>query len=312
MDPGNRRAILAAMAANLGIALAKGVGYALTGAASMLAEALHSVADTGNQALLLWGGAAARREPTDSHPFGFGRERYFWAFVVSLVLFSLGGLSAIYEGVQKLLHPHELAQPIVAVAILSVAIVLESGSLRLAVREARRRKGSASWWEFVRHSKEPELPVVLLEDLGALLGLVFALLGIGLAAWLDQPRLDAFGSIAIGVLLIAIAVVLASEMKSLLIGEAARPEQVVQIREAILAGDQVRRIIHLRTQHLGPDQLLIATKAEFDSSLSFRELCDAINSVEQRVRARLPVPSLIYIEPDIFRDGSRAPDGDPG
>ena len=221
MHEGSRRAIVAAFAANLGIAIAKFGAFAFTGAASMLAEAVHSVADTGNQALLFLGSARARRAPTDEHPFGFGRERYFWAFVVALVLFSVGALFAVGEGIEKILHPHELESPYVAIAVLAVSIALETASFITARREANLLRRGESWVSFIRHTKNPELPVVLLEDLGALAGLLIAGAGIGLAIATGDPRFDAAGSIAIGVLLGGIAVVLAVEMKSLLIGEAA-------------------------------------------------------------------------------------------
>jgi cation diffusion facilitator family transporter len=307
MQSGSRRAILAALGANFGIAVAKFIGFAVTGAASMLAEAVHSVADTSNQALLLWGGAAARREPTEQHPFGFGRERYFWAFVVALVIFSLGSLFAIVEGVDKLRHPHAVEHAGWAVAILMVGVLLESLSFRTAVREARPLRAGRSWWAFIHKTKNPELPVVLLEDLGALCGLLLALMGVGLAWATGDPRFDALGSVAIGVLLAVIAAVLAVEMKSLLIGEAALGEQVAEIREALLEGEEVQRLIHLRTMHLGPDQLLVAAKLEFREELSLREVSNAIDRAERSVRARVPIARMIFIEPDVY-DPSRPVD----
>jgi cation diffusion facilitator family transporter len=297
---GSRRAIVAAFLANLGIAIAKFVGFALTGAASLLAEALHSVADTGNQALLFLGGARARRRPTPEHPFGYGRERYFWAFVVALMLFSLGGLFAVYEGIDKLLHPHQLESVAIALGVLGVAIVLESLSFRTAFVEAAAVKGEESWWRFIRRSKSPELPVVLLEDTGALLGLGLAFLGISLAEVTGNPRWDAVGSIGIGILLVVIAIVLAAEMKSLLIGESATAQTESAIRAAIMDGPEVRRIIHLRTLHLGPDELLVAAKAELDSP-SVPDLTRAIDTVEARIRAAVPIARLIYLEPDVYR-----------
>ena len=233
---GSRTAIIAAFFANLGIAVAKFVGFFFTGAASMLAEAVHSVADTSNQGLLLLGERKARRRPTPEHPFGFGTERYFWAFVVALVIFTLGSLFALFEGEEKLRNPHELESAGWAVAILLLAIVFESFSLRTAVRESRHVKGDESWWAFIRRAKVPELPVVLLEDTGALIGLTFALLGVGLAEITGNARFDAAGSIAIGVLLGVIAMILVVEMKSLLIGEAASPAVTDRHR----AGDRVR------------------------------------------------------------------------
>ncbi len=302
MQEGNRKAIVAALVANAGIAVAKFGGFAVTGAASMLAEGVHSVADTCNQALLLWGGAAAKRAPTDDHPFGFARERYFWSFVVALVIFALGGLFAMYEGIHKVLDPHEVENAEVAAGILGLAIVLETFSFRTAVREGRRRKGSRSWWVFIRDTKNPELPVVLLEDLGALLGLVIALVGVGLAAWTGDARYDAAGSIAIGVLLGIFAVVLALEMRSLLIGEAASPLDRAAIRAAIAATSCVDRIIHMRTQHFGPDELLVALKLQFDRALSVEELARGIDEVEGRIRESVPAAVLIFIEPDILRE----------
>ena len=300
MHEGSRRAIVAAFLANLGIAIAKFVGFAITGAASLLAEALHSVADTGNQALLFLGGARARRRPTPEHPFGYGRERYFWAFVVALMLFSLGGLFAVYEGIDKLLHPHQLESVAIALAVLGVAIVLESLSFRTAFVEAAAVKGEESWWRFIRRSKSPELPVVLLEDTGALLGLGLAFVGVSLAEVTGNPRWDAVGSIGIGILLVVIAIVLAAEMKSLLIGESATAQTESAIRAAIMDGPEVRRIIHLRTLHLGPDELLVAAKVELDSP-SVPDLTRAIDTVEARIRAAVPIARLIYLEPDVYR-----------
>ena len=302
MKGGSRRAVLAALGANLGIAIAKFVGFALTGAASMLAEAVHSVADTSNQGLLLLGGARAKRRPTETHPFGHGRERYFWAFVVALVLFSLGGAFAMFEGIEKIRHPHELESVTVAVVILLVAMAMEGFSFRTAVKESRPGKEEAgSWWRFVRTAKVPELPVVLLEDAGALIGLTFALTGVVLTQVTDNPRFDALGSMGIGVLLGVIAVVLVIEMKSLLIGEAATPSEVEAIRGAIEGEGTVNRLIHMRTQHLGPDQLLVAAKVEFDRQLGFEDLTDAINAVEARIRDVVPAARMIYVEPDITR-----------
>jgi cation diffusion facilitator family transporter len=297
---GSRRAIFAALAANFGIAVAKFVGFLITGAASMQAEAVHSLADTGNQALLLWGGASSKREASAEHPFGYGRERYFWSFVVAVVLFSLGSLFAIYEGAQKLRHPHELESPAWAVGILLFGVVLEGFSFRTAIRAAEERRRGRSWWGFIRGTKNPELPVVILEDLGALCGLLIALAGVGLAVATGDARFDAAGSIAIGVLLGVIAIVLAVEMKSLLIGEAATPANVAALHEAFLADESVRRVIHMRTLHVGPEELLVAAKLEFDSSLTLREVSRVINGVEARVRERLPIAKIIYIEPDVY------------
>jgi cation diffusion facilitator family transporter len=301
VQDGNRRAVLAALAANLGLAIAKFVGWTFTGAASMLAEAVHSVADTANQALLLWGSASAQRPPTEDHPFGFGRDRYFWSFIVALVIFTLGSLFAIYEGVSKILHPHELSSPGWAVGILSAGIVMEGLSFRTAVREGRRQKGQQGWWEFIRGTKSPELPVVLLEDLGALLGLTIAILGIGLATVTGEARFDAIGSLVIGLLLGVIAIVLAIEMRSLLMGEAASRQDRDAIRAALGATPSVERVIHMRTQHMAPEELLVALKIQFTSGLSLESLADGINDAEARIRDAVPAATMIFIEPDIFR-----------
>lgn len=298
---GSRKAIIAAFVANLGIAVSKFVAFAFTGSAGLLAEAVHSVADTGNQGLLFLGGRRADREATPQHPFGFARERYFWAFVVSVVLFTLGGAFAIYEGVDKLRYPHTPESLGWAIGVLAFAVALESFSFRTARRAAEPQRSGRSWSQFIRRSKSPELPVVLLEDFGALVGLVFALVGVVLAKITDNARYDAAGSLAIGVLLCGIAIVLAVEMKSLLIGEAAEPEIDAAIRESLAAHASVRRIIHLRTQHLGPDELLVAAKLEFDPALSSVDLSDTIDEVELLVRARVPSAKLLFIEPDYFR-----------
>lgn len=292
---------MAALIANGGIAIAKFVGFAITGSASMLAEAVHSVADTGNQALLLLGGRQARREPTALFPFGYGRERYFWSFVVALVLFSLGSLFAIYEGVHKLDHPEPLDSPTVAYVILGVAILLEAFSLRTAIVESQKVKGNLGWSQFVRRAKTPELPVVLLEDIGAMAGLVIALSAVTLAETTGNPRWDGYGTLVIGGLLGIIAIFLAIEMKGLLIGEAADVDVEAAIKGAIEGDEGVRRLIHMRTQHLGPEELLVAAKVEFPSDLSGQSLADAVNRIEAQVRAVAPIAEMIYIEPDIAR-----------
>jgi cation diffusion facilitator family transporter len=301
MHEGSRKAIAAAFLANLGIAIAKFVGFLVTGASSMLAESIHSVADTANQGLLFLGGARAARPADEDHPFGHGRDRYFWAFVVGLVLFTVGGVFAVYEGVEKLRHPHDIDTPAVAFAILGVAVVLESFSLRTAVREARPLRGSLSWAAWLRRSKSPELPVVLLEDIGALVGLLLALLGLTLAVTTGEPRWDGLGTLSIGVLLVVIAVILVVEMKSLLIGEGATPEDQEAVRAAITGTPDVRSLIHLRTLHLGPDELLVAAKIELSRSLAAPAIAAAIDAAEGRIRAAVPIASLIYLEQDLRR-----------
>jgi cation diffusion facilitator family transporter len=306
------RAVVAALLANVGIAVAKFVGFLLTRSASMLAESIHSVADSGNQVLLLLGHKRSRRAPTAEHPFGYGRERYFWAFVVALILFSLGGMFAIYEGVSKVRHPHELESPSIAIGILLVAIVLESASLRTAVVEARRaREPGMSWWGFIHRSKQPELPVVLLEDFGALVGLFFALVAISVSVITDDPLWDAIGTIGIGVLLVIIAIVLAIEMKGLLIGEAASLTDQQRIAAAIEIEPSVARLIHMRTQHIGPDELLVGAKVELVHGLSVDDAVEAVNRIENSVRRAVPTARIMYIEPDIFRTSLPSDDAVP-
>ncbi|HVQ94378.1 MAG TPA: cation diffusion facilitator family transporter [Mycobacteriales bacterium] len=302
---GGTRAIVAALAANIGIAAAKFVGFVFTGSSSMLAESAHSVADSGNQALLLLGGRLARRDANEAHPFGYGRDRYFYAFLVALVLFTVGALFSLYEGVHKLQHPEAVESPLIAVAILLVAIVLESFSLRTAVTESNHVRGSANWVQFIRRAKAPELPVVLLEDTAALLGLVFALFGVSLAAITGDGIWDAVGTLAIGVLLGVVAIVLVIETKSLLVGEAASPDAVDRIRAA-LVGQGVDRVIHLRTMHLGPDELLVAAKVAMPRTTSLERVAAAIDAAERRVRAAEPVARVIYLEPDLDRGPSHA------
>lgn len=299
-----RRAIIAAFLANLGIAVAKMVGFVFTGAASMLAEAVHSFADTSNQGLLILGGRLSRRDETPDHPFGYGRERYFWSFVVALVIFSLGAVFAAYEGVDKLLAPHRIESPGWAVGILVVALVLEALSLRTAVRESNRVRAGLSWWAFVRRAKVPELPVVLLEDLGALLGLAFALAGVGLAVLTGDPRFDALGSLAIGLLLAVIATVLAIEMRSLLLGEAASRKTIGRLRGAIESHPAVCRLIHMRTEHIGPEELLVGAKVELQQDLDFGRLAETIDEIEERIRGTVPIARIVYIEPDVYRPGA--------
>ena len=305
MHEGSRKAIIAAFFANLGIAIAKFVGFLLTRSAGLLAESGHSLADTGNQALLMLGSRRGKRPADHAHPFGYGPERYFWAFVVALVLFSMGGLFALYEGIDKLRHPHEVDNAIVAFAILAIAVGLETFSLRTAIKESNEvRPPGMSWPAFIRTAKAPELPVVLLEDIGAELGLAFALLGLILAEATGNPRFDAVGSIAIGLLLVCIALVLAREMKPLLIGEAASESDLDKITAALSSAGDVNSIIHLRTMHLGPEDLLLAAKIDFDHSLSIEQLALAIDRAEAATRAAVPKTTTIYIEPDIRRQSA--------
>lgn len=298
---GSTKAILAALAANAGIAVAKFVGFVITGSSSMLAEAVHSVADTSNQGLLLFGQRQARKEATSLHQFGYGRSRYFYSFVVALVLFSLGAIFALYEGYHKISHPRALTSPIVAVVILVVAIGLESFSFRTAMVESRPLKGRSTWWQFIRRSRNPELPVVLLEDTGALLGLLFALGGVGLTVLTGDPVWDGVGTMLIGALLGVIAVILMVEMHSLLIGEGATAEECRAIQAALEGTDRIDRVIHLRTQYLGPDEMLVAAKIALAPGTDLATVATTIDVAEAATRAAVPAAKVIYLEPDLDR-----------
>ncbi|GIH22072.1 transporter [Acrocarpospora phusangensis] len=298
---GGTKAIIAALVANLAIAVAKFVAFLFTGSSSMLAESVHSVADSGNQALLLVGARRAARERTAEHPFGYGRERYFYAFVVAVVLFTIGAVFSLYEGYHKISHPEEITSPQWAFGVLIFAIIAELFSFRTAIQESNHVRGSQSWVAFIRRSKSPELPVVLLEDLGALLGLIFALFGVTMAVVTGDPVWDGIGTVMIGVLLAIIAVILALETKSLLIGEGAGPEMEQQIRAALESAPEVTRIIHMRTLHLGPEELLVAAKIAVDHDDTAAEVARGIDEAEQRIRAQVPIARVIYLEPDLDR-----------
>jgi cation diffusion facilitator family transporter len=291
---------VAAMLANVGIAVTKFFAFVVSGSSSMLAESVHSLADSGNQVLLLIGGRRSRRAATPEHPFGYGRERYLYAFVVSIVLFSVGGLFSVYEGVHKIRHPEELTNLLVPIVVLLVAIGLEGFSLRTAVVESNKVRRGQSWVQFVRRAKAPELPVVLLEDAGALVGLVLALFGVGLAAVTGDVMWDGLGTIAIGTLLIVIAVALGIETKSLLLGEGASAPDLGKIREALLRGDEIERLVHMKTLFLGPDELLVAAKVTLPPGSTVAQVAQAINGAEERIRAAVPVAMLIYLEPDVY------------
>lgn len=297
---GSTRAIIAAMTANLGIAVAKFVAFAVSGSSSMLGEGVHSLADTGNQLLLLRGGAKAKKKADSEHPFGYGRERYIYAFVVSIILFSVGGMFSLYEGINKLKHPHALDNAWLPIAVLVISMVLEGFSLRTAVRESNHTRGSQTWVQYVRRAKAPELPVVLLEDVAALTGLALAFLGVVLTTVTGNGAFDAIGTIAIGVLLVLVAIILGIETKSLLVGEGAGDDDVATIRAAIENTPQVEMLIHMKTLYLGPEELMLAAKVAFAGSLRFADVATAIDAVEARVRTALPSVRVIYIEPDVY------------
>ncbi|SHK02171.1 cation diffusion facilitator family transporter [Nocardiopsis flavescens] len=311
---GSTKAVVTALCANLGIAATKFGAYLLTGSSAMLAESIHSVADSSNQGLLLLGGTRARRAATKEHPFGYGRERYIYSFIVAIVLFSVGGLFALYEGWHKISHPEPItAWRWVPIVVLLVAVALESFAMHTAVKESNAVRGKATWVQFVRRAKSPELPVILLEDAGALLGLVFALAGVSLTLVTGNGVWDGLGTAAIGLLLVAIAVVLAVEMKSLLIGESATDEHVREIERAIVSVEDIDRLIHMKTQHIGPEELLVAAKVAVDAQDDASRVTRAIDQAEARIREAVPIARMIYIEPDLDRSAA-APDasGTPG
>ena len=294
-----KKTILAALIANLGIAIAKFVGFAITKSSTMLAEGIHSSADSANQLLLLMGTQRAKREPSSKHPFGYGRERYFWSFVVALILFSLGSLFAIYEGIEKIRHPHALNNASWAIGILIFGIFIESFSFRTAIVEARTIKGESTWSKFVVRSKQPEIPVVLLEDAGALFGMVIALAAISLVKITGEPIWDGIGTLSIGVLLGVIAIILAREMHSLIIGEAASEKDLSKIVNIIENNSQVAQLVEMRTQHLGPDEILIGVRVAFRENLQTKEIANLINQLEADIIIELKNAGPIFIEPEI-------------
>ncbi|SCK49178.1 cation diffusion facilitator family transporter [Streptomyces sp. WMMB 714] len=298
---GGSKAIIAALGANLAIAVGKFVAFIFSGSSSMLAEGVHSLADSGNQALLLLGGKRAKRAASEEHPFGYGRERYIYGFLVSIVLFTIGGVFALYEGYEKIKHPHELDDWYWPVGVLVFAIIAETLSFRTAIKESNEVRGKLSWSQFVRRAKAPELPIVLLEDLGALVGLILALFGVGAAIATGDGVWDGIGTLCIGVLLVVIAIVLAAETKSLLLGEAADPAEREKIRAALVDGDSVTRIIHMRTLHLGPEELLVAAKIAVQHDDSAADVARAIDAAEERIRASVASARVIYLEPDVYR-----------
>lgn len=309
---GGTKAIVAALSANLAIAVAKFFAFLFSGSSSMLAESVHSLADSGNQGLLLLGGKRAKRQATPEHPFGYGRERYIYAFLVSIVLFSVGGMFAIYEGYEKIQHPHEIEHWYWPVGVLVFAIIAEAFSFRTAIKESNPLRGKQSWGQFIRRAKAPELPVVLLEDLGALVGLFLALGGVGLALATGNGVWDGIGTLCIGVLLIVIAIVLAVETKSLLLGESAGLDEVRKIEAALVDGDTVTRVIHMRTLHLGPEELLVAAKLAVQHDDTAAEVAAAINAAEARIRDAVPIARAIYLEPDIYDEAAAIGKTNPG
>ncbi len=296
---GGGKAIIAALLANTGIAITKFIAFLLSGSSAMLAESVHSVADAGNQLLLLLGGRRSRREADAEHPFGYGRVRYVYAFVVAIILFSIGGVFSLYEGVSKLQDPHPLENAWLPIVVLVIAMVLESFSLRTAVRESNHVRGTQGWIQFIRRAKAPELPVVLLEDVAALLGLTFALFGVGLTILTGDAMWDAIGTIVIGVLLVLVAIVLGIETKSLLVGEGASVADVRAIRQALGDHNAVTSVVHMKTLYLGPDELLVGAKVAFEPGASIEQVAAVIDELEVAVRSAVPTARVIYIEPGL-------------
>jgi cation diffusion facilitator family transporter len=298
---GGIKAVIAALLANIGIAISKFVAFLFTGSSSMLSEAVHSVADSGNQVLLLVGNRHSKRTVTDHHQFGYGRVRYIYGFVVAIVLFVIGGIFSLYEGIHKIQSPEEVTNTSIALGVLVVAIILESFSLRTALREVNLIRGKRSLWQFIRAARQPELPVIVLEDIGALLGLIFALFGVGIATITNNSQWDGMGAIAVGILLVVIAVILAIEMSSMLVGESALSEDLEHIEKALQSASIVQSVIHLRTLYVGPDELMVACKVGVDSEQSGASLSAGIDEAEQLIRAQVPHARYIFIEPDILK-----------
>jgi cation diffusion facilitator family transporter len=298
---GGMKAVIAALLANIGIAISKFIAFFFTGSSSMLSEAIHSVADSGNQILLLIGNKRAKKTADASHNFGYGRRRYVYGFIVAIVLFLVGGLFSLYEGLHKWQHPEPLNDWWIAVLVLFVAIGLEGFSFRTAIREANHARGNRSIPAFVKAARQPELPVILLEDAGALVGLLFALLGVGLSVITGDGRFDALGAMAVGTLLVVIAIFLAIEMTAMLVGESALPEEVEAIHAALESSAGVQRVIHLRTLHVGPDELLVAAKIAIAHNGTGAEIASDIDGAERALRAAVPTAKYVYLEPDLDR-----------
>jgi cation diffusion facilitator family transporter len=302
MAGGGNKAVVAALLANTGIAITKFAAWGLTQSASMLAEAIHSLADSGNQVLLLVGSNRAKREADDLHQFGFGRERYVYSFIVSIVLFSVGGLFALYEGYHKVHDPHGIDNwKWVPVAVLLIAIVMEGFSFRTAIHESNKLRGGVPWVRFVRNARAPELPVILLEDFAALTGLMLALIGVLLTLATGNGVFDGLGSMAIGALLVCVAIFLAIEMKSLLLGESATREAQQKIVAAIENTPGVQRLIHIKTLHLGPEEVLVAAKLGVAPTAEAAVVAETIDAAERAIREAEPMSVHIYLEPDVYQ-----------
>ena len=299
-EKGSTWVIVAALLANLGIALTKLIAALLSGSGAMLAEAVHSFADTVNEVLLLIGGRRSKKAADEEHPFGYGRARFLYGFLVAIILFTVGGAYSIYDGIQKLQNPEPLEVPWLPIVVILISLALEGYSLFVARRESLPAKGSGSWVSFIRRAKAPELPIVLLENAAAIVGLGFALLGVGLTIITGDPLFDSIGTLFIGALLILVALILGIETKSLLLGEGASPENVATIRDAFNAHPAVESLIHMKTLYLGPDELMIAAKVAFPKATRLVEIATAIDALEADIRSKIPAARVIYIEPDLY------------
>lgn len=294
--------IIQSLVANLIIAVAKGVAAVFTRSGAMLAETLHSLADCGNQLLLLLGVRLSRRPPDEKHPLGYGRSLYFWSFMVALLLFTGGGVFSLYEGLHKLGHPEAVENPWLGVAILGFSLVIEGWATISNITEMNRRRGELPFFQYLRESKDSDLVVVFGENSAAVLGLALALVALGLASVTGDPRWDAIGTLAIGVVLIGVAVFLAIEVKSLLVGEAADPAITRAVEALAVEDPKVTRVLRLITVQQGPGEVLVAMKLGFLSGMTFEEVSATINGFETRLRARCPEVKWSFVEPDVPRD----------
>ena len=293
---GSKRAIYAALVGNSLIAVTKFGASAYTGSSAMLSEAVHSLVDTGNQWLLLYGLKRSKRPADRHHPFGYGMEEYFWAFIVAILIFGLGAGISFYEGLKRVMEPHEVASPYVNYIVLSLAILFEGASWYVALQEFRKGKGKRGWMAEIRHSKDPTKFTVLFEDSAAMLGLVVAMIGIALAQYLHMPVLDGAASIVIGVILATTAALLAYECKGLLIGEAASPAVIVSIRKTATALEGVDAVNEVLTMHLGPEDILANLSLDFADGLSSEQVEATITGLEQAIKAEHPQVKRIFIE----------------
>ncbi len=296
--------LYAALAANIGIAVAKFVAAAITASSSMLTEGVHSLVDSLNQILLLYGQRRAKRPPDAEHPFGYGRELYFWAFVVAILIFGVGAGVSVYEGYLHIVDPEPLRDPLVNYIVLGIATAMEGTSWVIAVRAFSRSRGDCGWWKAIRESKDPAGFIVLFEDSAALAGLIVAAIGVWAShAWGD-PRIDGAASIAIGLILAAVATLLAREAKGLLIGERANPDLIAQVRAMLEAEPRITGVNHVRTIHTAPDRVFVAISADFDDSLAMGEAETLIERIEAGLKAALPQLSSIYIRPEKREDAA--------